>query len=125
MLKWCSLKSNNIQVSIQVYFQTEYDSGTLGEIKDIVAAEKQIRELWETFERYNQQREVEPGSLRCTLMLEPMLAEFDEMKISSAMVDAIDRAIANNVLFLDSPSICTLTRSSWRSNRHARRSSAS
>ncbi|KAG3135263.1 hypothetical protein PI126_g18331 [Phytophthora idaei] len=42
MLKWCSLKSNNIQVSIQVYFQTEYDSGTLGEIKDIVAAEKQI-----------------------------------------------------------------------------------
>ncbi|KAG2821024.1 hypothetical protein PC112_g11533 [Phytophthora cactorum] len=108
MLKWCSLKSNNIQVSIQVYFQTEYDSGTLGEIKDIVAAEKQIRELWETFERYNQQREVEPGSLRCTLMLEPMLAEFDEMKISSAMVDAIDRAIANNVLFLDSPSISTV-----------------
>ncbi|KAF1779383.1 hypothetical protein GQ600_17615 [Phytophthora cactorum] len=39
MLKWCSLKSN-------MYFQTEYDSGTLGEIKDIVAAEKQIRELW-------------------------------------------------------------------------------
>ncbi|KAG6973464.1 hypothetical protein JG687_00000899, partial [Phytophthora cactorum] len=69
------------------------------EFKDIVAAEKQIREEWDTYERKNKQREVEPGSLRCTLTLKPMIAEFDEMKISSAMVDTIDRAIANNVLF--------------------------
>ncbi|KAG6964972.1 hypothetical protein JG688_00007454, partial [Phytophthora aleatoria] len=70
----------------------------MGEFKDIIAAEKQIREQWGTYERRDQQREMEPGSLRCTLLLEPMMVEF-EKKISSAKVNTIDHAIANNVMF--------------------------
>ncbi|KAG3119510.1 hypothetical protein PI124_g1201 [Phytophthora idaei] len=63
----------DIQVPFQECFRTGFKGGTIGEFKDIVAAEKQIREEWDTYERKNKQREVEPGSLRCTLTLKPMI----------------------------------------------------
>lgn len=61
-----------VPVAISVNFDIDFDE-PLEHLLSVQKAEHEIKRQWENYRRESKEREVKPGSLRCTLVLEPML----------------------------------------------------
>ncbi|KAG3232476.1 hypothetical protein PI124_g22442 [Phytophthora idaei] len=68
-------------------------------LNKIQRAEKCVKEEWEKHERSRKKREVEPCSLRCTFVLEPMIASFNDAKITPELTEIMQTLVRDNTWF--------------------------
>eukprot|EP00644_Phytophthora_capsici_P003895 jgi/Phyca11/564570/estExt2_Genewise1.C_PHYCAscaffold_150300 len=68
-------------------------------LKMIHEAEIVVKEDWKKHKRSRKHRDVEPRSLRCTFVLEPMLASFNDSKITMEMADTMQTLLQENTWF--------------------------
>ncbi|KAE9311582.1 hypothetical protein PF008_g20180 [Phytophthora fragariae] len=66
---------------------------------DIQLAEKMIRRKWAKYEQGSKSRPVRPRHLRCTFVLEPMIASFNDCWITPKMAEMVDHHVRANVWF--------------------------
>ncbi|OWZ19724.1 hypothetical protein PHMEG_0005977 [Phytophthora megakarya] len=65
------------------------------ELVNAARAEKVIKTEWDAYSKEN----VEFGSLRCTFVLEPMIADFNNFPIGTEMVETLSALLHENVRF--------------------------
>ncbi|KAG7381437.1 hypothetical protein PHYPSEUDO_006015 [Phytophthora pseudosyringae] len=68
-------------------------------LKDIQQAEKLVKQEWENHERSRKKRHVEPRSLRCTFVLEPMIASFNDARITPDLTETMQTLVWENTWF--------------------------
>ncbi|GMF22023.1 unnamed protein product [Phytophthora lilii] len=66
---------------------------------NIQAAEKVMRETWEHYNWSLENQPVVPGTLRCTLVLEPMIADLRGFGCGSDIAETMARFVGENVWF--------------------------
>ncbi|ETM48137.1 hypothetical protein L914_07283 [Phytophthora nicotianae] len=71
----------------------------LSPLNKIQRAEKEVKEEWDKYERSREKREVQPCSLRCTFVLEPMIASFNDIKITPDLAETMQTLTRDNTWF--------------------------
>ncbi|GMF28849.1 unnamed protein product [Phytophthora lilii] len=95
----------DIEIQVQVGFRVmDFMSyGVLSEIlkplQDIREAEKAVREEWEDYQQNMKKKQLEAGSLRCTFVLGPMIADFHDTKISHHVARLMETMVRENARF--------------------------
>ncbi|KAG7386894.1 hypothetical protein PHYPSEUDO_015099 [Phytophthora pseudosyringae] len=94
----------DIQVPVRVYFTTDEDmvdpAKQLDSSLEAVGRAQQIIEGgWRLHRLRSRRASVPAGAIRCTLVLEPMVADFTEFEISATMVAVMHTLVQNNVAF--------------------------
>ncbi|ETP23968.1 hypothetical protein F441_02983 [Phytophthora nicotianae CJ01A1] len=90
-----------VQVGFRVMDFISYDAlkEILEPLQDIREAKKIIKKEWKVYEQSQKTKVMENGSLRCTFVLGPLIADFHDMDISAEMVKVMDTMIRDNVRF--------------------------
>ncbi|OWZ21817.1 hypothetical protein PHMEG_0003567 [Phytophthora megakarya] len=91
-----------VQVGFRVMDFMSYGvlSDILEPLEDIREAEKIIHEEWKQYEQnQKKKKDVEPGNLRCTFVLGPMIADFHDTKISAEVTNLMETLVKENVWF--------------------------
>ncbi|KAG2995612.1 hypothetical protein PC119_g18023 [Phytophthora cactorum] len=95
-------KALDVQVPVRVYLTTNVEINSEDPVKQLEAvgrAEQILREDWRLYKLRNEQHEVPSGSIRCTSVLEPMVADFTDFQISSEFAEVMDKLMQSNVRF--------------------------
>ncbi|KAG7381438.1 hypothetical protein PHYPSEUDO_006016 [Phytophthora pseudosyringae] len=90
----------NIEIPVRVIFLNDFATPRDGPIEELLAiqrAERAVREEWDSYNRRLNRDEVECGPLRCTFVLEPLLADFGDNRITSRTADTVQRVVAENM----------------------------
>ncbi|KAG2851177.1 hypothetical protein PC129_g14147 [Phytophthora cactorum] len=93
-------KALDVQVPVRVYLTTNVEINSEDPVKQLEAvgrAEQILREDWRLYKLRNEQHEVPSGSIRCTSVLEPMVADFTDFQISSEFAEVMDKLMQSNV----------------------------
>jgi len=95
----------DLKIQVQIGFRVmDFSSyGMLDDIleplQDLRAAEEIIKEEWDVYEQSTQKKEVQPGGLRCTFVLGPMIADFHDTNVSEEVMQTMEMMIQENARF--------------------------
>ncbi|KAL3670235.1 hypothetical protein V7S43_004548 [Phytophthora oleae] len=95
----------DIEIPVQVCFTVMHPASYMflcedtTPLKVIHEAEKVVKEDWQRHERSRKNRDVEPRNLRCTFVLEPMLASFNDAKITLDLAETMQTLLRENTWF--------------------------
>ncbi|KAE9298090.1 hypothetical protein PR003_g23332 [Phytophthora rubi] len=74
-------------------------SDAMAQLLNIGRAKVSVREEWSAYESRQENDSVELESLRCTFVLEPMAADFSELRISVELKNTLEQLMLGNVWF--------------------------
>ncbi|OWZ02603.1 hypothetical protein PHMEG_00025807 [Phytophthora megakarya] len=80
-------------------FEDGYQDQLLKGLTSVARAEKAIRREWERHFKNGGKRDVDRGSIRSTFVLEPMVADIQEVKAIAKAAGTLERLLFNNVWF--------------------------
>jgi hypothetical protein len=93
----------DVEIPVRVIFKssTAYraTNGPIPILVSIQNAEKMIRDEWESYNWSLENQPVEPGQLRCTFMLEPVLGDLRELGCGPEIAETMAKFIGENVRF--------------------------
>ncbi|KAF4028385.1 hypothetical protein GN244_ATG19942 [Phytophthora infestans] len=95
----------DIKIPVRVHFSMTHPASyeSLCEdfepLKQIHCAEKRLQQEWQKYERSRKKRDVEPCNLRCTFVLEPMIASFNDTKITPDLAETMQTLGQDNTWF--------------------------
>ncbi|KAL4166278.1 hypothetical protein KRP22_013543 [Phytophthora ramorum] len=72
-------------------------SSLMAVFMDIQKAEQTVKEQWEIYKASHEKEDVALGKLRCTFVLEPMIADVTGCRISAELAEAMERLVTGNV----------------------------
>lgn len=91
-----------IEVPIRVCFTARpslESTGSVEPLERIVRAERLIGEEWRNDKQSRSVSDIPACPLRVTVVLEPLIADFSDFKISPAMAQTLERLVVDNVWF--------------------------
>ncbi|KAL4150862.1 hypothetical protein PRNP1_010258 [Phytophthora ramorum] len=72
-------------------------SSLMAVFMDIQRAEQTVKEQWEIYKASHEKEDAALGKLRCTFVLEPMIADVTGCRISAELAEAMERLVTGNV----------------------------
>ncbi|EGZ29291.1 hypothetical protein PHYSODRAFT_467111 [Phytophthora sojae] len=90
----------DVEIPVRLWFHIEQAKEMSPEpLEGIQRAEDLYRLHWEKYERSSTLQEVEAGSIRCTFVLEPLMADFNDHSITEMVLEEVELMVRENVWF--------------------------
>ncbi|KAG7376495.1 hypothetical protein PHYPSEUDO_013293 [Phytophthora pseudosyringae] len=92
----------DVQVPVHVSFSTDRIKDMDVSARELTAvgkAEQAILEEWKQYTRKSETQALSPGSLRCTFILAPVIADFLGMRMTSRMIETLNKLGEDNIWF--------------------------
>ncbi|KAG6623588.1 uncharacterized protein IUM83_01999 [Phytophthora cinnamomi] len=92
----------DLEIPVRVYYMSVHHIGAKGAVhplRDTGTAEKKVQEEWKMYERSQKKRDAAPGCLRCTFVLKPVIAEFNDFQVNEEMVEVMKDMVVGNTHF--------------------------
>lgn len=91
----------DIAIPVHPYFSGNCRSikGSMSVFKDVWKGVNEVGNEWRKYDQSSKREEVAPGTLRCTFVLEPVIADFNDYWIRPEMANTMETLVMQNIWF--------------------------